>query len=47
MTTPTPRTADEAARLLVDEGEHVHLVSEGHSNCLSGDCEPWTPRGEA
>lgn len=36
---PAPRTAAEAAHLLAAEGNHVHLVSEGESTCISGECE--------
>jgi hypothetical protein len=44
MTAPpnvqAPRSADEAAHLLARDGRHVHIVSEGHSTCLKGCCEP-------
>ncbi|MGW0942918.1 hypothetical protein ACWD4O_10250 [Streptomyces sp. NPDC002623] len=37
---PAPRTAAEAAHLLARDGHHVHLVSDGHSTCLKGCCDP-------
>ena len=33
-----PRSAAEAAHLLAQQGEHVHIVSDGHSVCLKGCC---------
>ncbi|MFE7954419.1 hypothetical protein [Streptomyces sp. NPDC057413] len=36
---PAPRNAYEAAHQLADAGEHVHLVSEGESICISGECQ--------
>lgn len=36
----TPNPAAEAAHQLAKTGAHVHLVSEGHSHCLKGCCEP-------
>jgi hypothetical protein len=38
--TTAPRSAAEAAHLLARQGKHVHVVSEGHSTCLKGCCEP-------
>lgn len=35
-----PRSADEAAALLVAQGEHVHVVSEGGAHCPDGRCTP-------
>jgi len=31
---PAPRTALEAAQLLVADGHHVHYVTEGQTRCL-------------
>lgn len=39
-TTEAPRSATEAAHLLTRDGKHVHLVSEGESHCLKGECGP-------
>ncbi|MER6956024.1 hypothetical protein [Streptomyces sp. NPDC000618] len=36
----TPNPAAEAAHQLARDGKHVHLVSEGHSTCLKGCCDP-------
>jgi hypothetical protein len=36
----TPNPAADAAHQLAREGKHVHLISEGHSRCLKGCCEP-------
>lgn len=36
----TPNPAADAAHQLAKTGAHVHLVSEGHSHCLKGCCEP-------
>jgi hypothetical protein len=36
----TPNPAAEAAHQLARDGRHVHLVSEGHSTCLKGTCDP-------
>jgi hypothetical protein len=36
---PAPRTAEEAAHRLAAEGKHVHLVSESHAVCISGECQ--------
>ncbi|MEU5284152.1 hypothetical protein AB0G97_09045 [Streptomyces sp. NPDC020755] len=38
MTTDHTSPARTAAELLVDQGEHVHYVSEGQALCLSGRC---------
>lgn len=35
-----PNPAADAAHQLARSGKHVHLVSEGHSTCLKGCCEP-------
>ncbi|MDX3455080.1 hypothetical protein PV396_24585 [Streptomyces sp. ME02-8801-2C] len=35
-----PRSADEAAQRLLDDGQHVHLVSEGEAHCPDGRCTP-------
>ncbi|MDH6435594.1 hypothetical protein M2158_004071 [Streptomyces sp. SAI-144] len=44
MTAPpnvqAPRSAAEAAHLLAQAGHHVHVVSDGHSTCFKGCCEP-------
>lgn len=39
-TLPAPRTAEQAAKRLLDEGEHVHYISEGHATCPTGTCTP-------
>lgn len=36
-----PRTAWQAAWILVAEGKHVHYVAEGESRCLTGACSPY------
>ncbi|MEU0001966.1 hypothetical protein ABZ069_34165 [Streptomyces microflavus] len=38
MTTAWISPAREAADALADQGEHVHYVSDGHTQCLSGTC---------
>jgi hypothetical protein len=35
-----PRSAYEAADLLLHEGHHVHFVAEGESICYSWHCPP-------
>lgn len=37
-TLPAPRTAEQAAQRLLDEGEHVHYVSDGGTTCPTGTC---------
>lgn len=35
-----PRTATEAATLLLAHGKHVHLVADGQARCLIDTCPP-------
>jgi hypothetical protein len=38
-----PRTADQAANLLAEQGKRVHIVSEGHARCLPDTCQTTAP----